>query len=60
MNSMSSTNENRLQHQAALPRFCRIFTAFSPNLTALKIKISNFELLNYLRITELFAHFLKL
>ena len=40
MNSMSSTIKNGLQRQAALPHF---FAAFSPNLTALKLKISNFE-----------------
>ena len=44
---MSNTIENGLQHQAALPHF---FAAFSPNLTALKLKISNFELPNYSRI----------
>jgi hypothetical protein len=43
MNSMSSKIENGLQRQAALPNFL-------PNLTALKSKILNFELLNYSRI----------
>ena len=40
MKRMSSTIENGLLRQAALPHF-------SPNLTALKLKISNFESPNY-------------
>ena len=48
MNSMSSTIENGLQRQAALPHFLphfhRIFTEFN------SLKILNFELPNYSRI----------
>jgi hypothetical protein len=47
MNSMSGKIENGLQRQAASPHF---LPHCLPNLTALKSKISNFELPNYSRI----------
>jgi hypothetical protein len=44
---MSGKIENELQRQAALLHFCRILSNFLPYLTALKSRISNFQLPNY-------------